>query len=190
MEYISKKLVVSGLRAKLFYWDNTALVSSPEAIGKAVEKITLLSRETGLHLKWRKCHLCQLRKFMERFDNVLKKGFESLIGIKLEERWWRLLQLPAKYGGMSLRSGLQTYGAQHLSSLSKSSDDVERIIGSLNLITVAKRDTEEWLNNALEEKVDLVKIMDEIKTQKKISHDPKNERSKEWQVYLFLTATM
>ena len=57
MEYISKKLVVKGLKAKVFYWDDTALVGSPEAIAKAVEKIRLLSGETGLELRWKKCHL-------------------------------------------------------------------------------------------------------------------------------------
>ena len=57
MQYIAKKLVINGLRVKQFYWDDTALVGTPEAVSKAVEVIRTLSAETGLNLKWKKCHL-------------------------------------------------------------------------------------------------------------------------------------
>ena len=50
MEYIAKKLVIDGLRVKQFYWDDTALVGTPEAVSKAVEVIRTLSAETGLNL--------------------------------------------------------------------------------------------------------------------------------------------
>ena len=43
---------------------------------------------------------------MEDFDAVLRKGFEDLIGKTLEGRWWRVAQLPAKFGGMAMRGGL------------------------------------------------------------------------------------
>ena len=59
----------------------------------------------------------QMERFMKDFDNVLQKGFEVIMGIPIKKKWWRLAQLPPKYGGMALRSGLQTYGAQHLCSL-------------------------------------------------------------------------
>ena len=57
MEYIAKKIVIKGLRVKMFYWDDTALVGTPEAVAKAVETIRLLAEETGLQLRWKKCHL-------------------------------------------------------------------------------------------------------------------------------------
>ena len=104
----------------------------------------------------------QLKKFMKKFDAMLKKAFEGLLGITLEEKWWRLAQLPSKYGGMGMRSGLRTYGAQHLCSLIKSSINIGRIIGAWNVVAVAQRDTEEWMNNARGEKIDIVKIVTEI----------------------------
>ena len=210
MEYIGKKLVINGLKVKQFYWDDTALVATPEAASEALAIIRSLSKETGLQLKWSKSHLygtpelvnkrcktlskpgfpndivfhdsydmiylkapigsdkfvaewletklskleeivnaislmpfkhegftllrscaaeCrvmylmrvipprQLAKFLEGFDRVLQKGFEGLLGIKIEEKCWRLAQLPTKFGGMAVRSGLRTFGAQHLCSL-------------------------------------------------------------------------
>ena len=231
MEYIAKKIVIKGLRVKMFYWDDTALVATPEAVAKAVETIRVLAEETGLQLRWKKCHIygtpelvskcktvspslpsainlhetydmvylkapigsdvfveewldgkvrkleaivtaiakapykheaftllrscaaeCrvtylmrviptrQLEKFMKDFDNVLQKGSEVIMGIPIKKKWWRLAQLPPKYGGMALRSGLQTYGAQHLCSLAKSANNVDRIVGGWNVIAIAKRD--------------------------------------------------
>ena len=55
----------------------------------------------------------QLALFMEEFDAVLRKGFEDLIGKSIEHKWWRLAQLPAKFGGMAMRSGLRTFGAKN-----------------------------------------------------------------------------
>ena len=258
MQYIAKKLEIDGLNVKQFYWDDTALVGTPEAVSKALEVIYSLSTETGLNLKWSKCHLhgtlalverfkavstsefqqnmvmhnsydmiylkapigsdefvaqwlkaklsklkniiaeislmpfkheaftllgscvaeCrvmylmrvlpprQLESFMKSFDKELKSGFEVLLGIQLEEKWWRLAQLPAKYGGMAMRSGLRTLGAQHLCSLAKSADHVERIVGSWNVIAIAKQETEAWLNNACEEKVDIENLVTQLRTGK------------------------
>ena len=201
---------------KQFYWDDTALVATPEAASEALEIIRSLSKETGLNIKWSKSHLygtvelverckslsapgfpngvvfhdsydmiylkapigsdkfvsewletklsklgdivnaislmhegftllkscaaeCrvmylmrfipprQLVRFMEGFDKLLKKGFEGLLGIKIEEKCWRLAQLPAKFGDMAVRSELRTFGAQHLCSLAKSAHNVERM---------------------------------------------------------------
>ena len=85
------------------------------------------------------------------------------MGIKIEEKWWRLAQLPAKFGGMAVRSGLRTFGAQHLCSLAKSADNVERIVGGWNLVAVAKYETEAWLNNASEEKVDVQVLVNQMR---------------------------
>ena len=46
---------------------------------------------------------------MRDFDAILRKGFEKLIGKNLEDRWWRAAQLPAKFGGMAMRSGFFHY---------------------------------------------------------------------------------
>ena len=70
----------------------------------------------------------QMETFMKDFDQVLKRGFERLLGIAIEEKWWRVAQLPPKFGGMALRSGLRTLGAEHLCSLAKSADLVDRIV--------------------------------------------------------------
>ena len=104
----------------------------------------------------------QLKWFMHEFDAVLEKGFHELVGIRLEKKWWRLAQLPPKYGGMGIRSGLRTFGAQHLCSLVKSSCNVGKIVGSWNVDAVARRDTEDWLNNAREEKVDIADLIHRI----------------------------
>ena len=77
MEYISKKLVVKGLKAKVFYWDDTALVGSPEAIAKAVEMIRLLKGETGLELRWKKCHLYGSPKGVSMCKNTHYQRYQS-----------------------------------------------------------------------------------------------------------------
>ena len=100
---------------------------------------------------------------MKSFDAALRKGFEKLIGIELPMRLWRLAQLPPKYGGMALRSGLTTYGAQHLCSLAKVADNVERIVGVWDVLSIAHRDTAEWLTNAREEPVDLDETVNSIR---------------------------
>ena len=87
----------------------------------------------------------QLASFMGEFDAVLRKGFENLIGKSIEHKWWRLAQLPAKFGGMAMRSGLRTFGAHHIVSLTKTSAEVKRIVGSFDACGVAKRETEAWL---------------------------------------------
>ena len=57
MHYISKKLIIKGLRIKIFYWHDTTLVATPEAAAGAVEMIRQLAKETGLELRWKKCHV-------------------------------------------------------------------------------------------------------------------------------------
>ena len=265
MEYFAKKLVIDGLRVKQFYWDDTALVGTPEAVSKALEVIRSLSTETGLNLKWKKCHLygtpelvevcktlkrpsfpnkivihesydmiylkapigcdrfvarwlksklseleiiiaaisrmpfkhegftllkncaaeCrvmylmrvipprQLDSFMKDFDQLLKKGFEELLGTTIGEKWWRQAQLPPKFGGMAVRSGLRTHGAQHLCSLAKCADDVDRIVGGWNAVEVARRETEAWLNNACEEVVDIEVLVTRLRSEEE-------DRANDW----------
>ena len=80
----------------------------------------------------------QLVNFMKDFDQVLKKGFEKLLGTTIGEKWWRLAQLPPKFGGMALRSGLRTQGAHHLYSIAKCANNVDRIVGGWNAVAVAR----------------------------------------------------
>ena len=89
----------------------------------------------------------QVHDFMLKFDKILRTGFERIIGTTLSEKWWRLAQLTPKFGGMSMRSGLTTYGAQHLVSLAKSAAEVERIVGKYDVLQLAKRETQSWLNH-------------------------------------------
>ena len=53
----------------------------------------------------------QLLEFIDEFDRTLRDGMETLLGQKLTDRWWRIVQLPAKYGGFGLRSGRNVVGA-------------------------------------------------------------------------------
>ena len=104
----------------------------------------------------------QLGKFMTDFDKVLHTGFEGLLGIKIDEKWWRLAQLPPKFGGMSLRSGLRTFGAQHLYSLAKSANNVDRIVNGWDVVDIARRETGVWLSKACEEKVDIEVLVNQL----------------------------
>ena len=98
--------------------------------GKLCELQEIVDRIAGMPykheaftlLRWcgaqcRVTHLCrtippvQLRAFLVEFDAIVRKGFEKLIGTTLEDRWWNLSKLPSKFGGMGLRTGLDTHGA-------------------------------------------------------------------------------
>ena len=48
---------IDGLRKPLFYWDDTALVGTPKALEAAAQVMDKCGKETGLRLKWNKCHL-------------------------------------------------------------------------------------------------------------------------------------
>ena len=100
----------------------------------------------------------QPKKFMEEFDVMLQRGFEDLLRIPSEKKWWRFAQLLPKYGGMALRSGPQTY-AQHLCSLAKSALNIERIFGSWDSIAIAKRDAGKWLAKARDKKLNVDAIV-------------------------------
>ena len=54
----------------MFYWDDTALVGRPEAVAEAVKTIRQLATETGLQLRWKKCHLYGLPEVLSRCKTV------------------------------------------------------------------------------------------------------------------------
>ena len=76
MEFIASKIKnIEGLRVHQFYWDDTALVGSPEAVAVAARTIQDLSTETGLHLKWKKCHLNGAPEVIQRCKKLSASGF-------------------------------------------------------------------------------------------------------------------
>ena len=193
--------------------DDTALVATPEALAKATQIIANCTTETGMRLKWPKCHLhglpattvrckllafpktihfhqnfnmvclkapigddvfvrswldkklssltkivcflcamphkheaatllrstaaecrvvylmrilppTQISRFISDFDATLRKGFEQLLGIPMDDLSWEIAKLPPKYGGMGWRTGLHTFGAHYIASLSKNSERI------------------------------------------------------------------
>ena len=48
---------IPGFRTTLFYWDDTTLVGTPAALTTAAKIFSDCWRETGLRLRWKKCHL-------------------------------------------------------------------------------------------------------------------------------------
>ena len=97
--------------------------------------------------------------FMLKFDRTLREGLEKIIGIKLDDKWWRLAQLTPKFGGLSMRSGLTTYGAQHMVSLAKSAKEVERIVGEYDVLQLAKRETGTWLDRMCSDSINIEELV-------------------------------
>ena len=65
-----------------------------------------------------------------------------------------------------MRSGLTTYGAQHLVSLSKSASEVERIVGKWDVVQVAKHETESFFSRSYSEVVDIEKQLTKYRAAK------------------------
>ena len=103
---------------------------------------------------------------MGDFDNLLKRGFERLIGRKVLPKKWCLAQLPPKYGGMSIRSGLRTHGAHHLTSLVKTAPDVSRIVGDHDLLGKLESELQQWLDKALNKNTNIAGLVATIQEQK------------------------
>ena len=70
-------MVINGLKVKQFYWDDTALVATPEAASEALAIIRSLSKETGLHLKWSKSHLYGTPELVERCKSLSTPRFPN-----------------------------------------------------------------------------------------------------------------
>ena len=89
----------------------------------------------------------QISSFIAQFDNVVRAGFEQILGIPMNDLWWDIAKLPPKYGGMGWRTGSHTYGAQYIASLAKTKEFVRRIIPNQNLVSIAERDAGAWLKD-------------------------------------------
>ena len=106
----------------------------------------------------------QINAFLTKWDRILREGFEKLIGSSLEDRWWAISRLNSKYGGIGLKSGKNTAGAQHLTSLVNSAEGVRRFIPSWNLNEIAETSTAVWFHKHLGMNTEiplLVKAVDE-----------------------------
>ena len=77
---------------------------------------------------------------------MVRKGFEKLIGVELSDKWWSLTKLPSKYGGMGLRTGLNTYGAQYTMSLAYCEEDIKTFVDGYNVLDVVEIDAQQWLS--------------------------------------------
>ena len=74
-----------------------------------------------------------------------------------------MARLQSKHGGMGLRTGLHTAGAQHLSSLAKCSVDISKFIPSWNGLMIAQEDTGWRLERQLEKKIDVGDLYHKIR---------------------------
>ena len=66
---------IKGLKINHFFWDDTALVGTPEAVAEAARTIQNLSAETRLHLKWKKCHLYEMPQVIEKCKSLAGPSF-------------------------------------------------------------------------------------------------------------------
>ena len=125
---------------------------------------------------------CQIASFMREFDSVLRKGFEDLIGKSIEDKWWRVAKLPAKFGGMAMRSGLKTFGAQHIVSLIKTSEEVCRIVGPYDACGVAKLAAGDWLTIACGGDVTVEQVIEKIQKRENVGVGIGLQRQKDYSV--------
>ena len=68
----------------------------------------------------------------------------------------------SKYGGIGLKSGIHTAGAQHLQSLVNSAKGIRRFIPNWDLNQKAKEESEVWLSEKLGKKVDTSLIISSL----------------------------
>ena len=97
------------------------------------------------------CNLCAYitttaaGQLYERFWYSIAIGVREAFGNQYRREVVTISVATSKIGGMALRSGLRTFWAQHLCSLAKSADDVERIVGIWDVVAIAKGEVEGWL---------------------------------------------
>ena len=159
----SDDFVTAELNTKL-----ETLKSKVESISKMPFKMeafnllkTCLSRCRVTHLM-RVLPPLQITKFLGEWDSVLRNAFEVIINSKLDDKWWAVVRLNSKYGGMGLKSGIHTAGAQHLTSLVNSADGIKKFIPSWNLHESAREATEGWLCQQLGRTVNINLLVDSV----------------------------
>ena len=111
----------------------------------------------------------QTSAFIAQFDTAVRSGFEEILGISMNDPWWDIAKLPAKYGGMRWKTGSLTSKAHYIASLAKTFDSVRNIIPDHNPERIAKRDAAEWLQNFAPPNVTVERMIRAIRNPK----DPK-----------------
>ena len=110
----------------------------------------------------------QSEDFVTAFDEVLRHGFEKLIGTKLEKKWWRVARLPPKFGGMAMRSGTSSLGAQYAVSVTKCSPEISKMVGEIyKAEKIIARDAKHWLDKTLGKDVDVEALVTELQHRNK-----------------------
>ena len=106
----------------------------------------------------------QVEPFIKKFDKLLKHAFEKLVGTTIAEKWWRIAKLPAKYGGMRLRTGLSTLGAQYTVNVIKNAENIARLLptGAWSASDVITQDSKPWLDKKWKKDVDVSKIITQL----------------------------
>ena len=71
MQYVVEKIQnIPGLRTTLCYWDDTALIGTPDELAKAAHIINEMADETGLKLRWGKCHLHGTKQIIDMCHQI------------------------------------------------------------------------------------------------------------------------
>ena len=65
---------------------------------------------------------------------------------------------------MGLRSGLCTFRAHHFFSIANAAINVERIVGEIAVVLLAKRKTEVWLSKACQEQLDIGNLVNRLRS--------------------------
>ena len=89
----------------------------------------------------------QTSAFIEKFDTIVRSGFEKILGIPINDLWWDIAKLPPKYGGMGWKTGSHTYGAHYVTSLAKTTDSVRRIIPDHDPASIAEYGATKWMQH-------------------------------------------
>ena len=97
----------------------------------------------------------QITKFLNGFDRELKGAMEKILGNKLNNEQWLVCQLPAKYGGLGLRSGKLVAGAQHVMSMQKCAEQMANHSKGWSLERRAKETSEAWLKDRIGPEFDM-----------------------------------
>ena len=84
---------------------------------------------------------------------------ERILGHNLNEDQWLVCQLPAKYGGLGLRSGKLVAGAQHVMSLQKCASDMATHAKGWNLQPSVLESSESWLKECIGSDFDINKYI-------------------------------
>ena len=150
------------------------LKETVEWVAKMPQKHEAFSLLQGCVSACRVTHLArtvpprQIAAFFDEFDTVLRAAFEELIGTELEDRWWRQCQMTGKNGGISLRSGKNTFGAQHVMSLLVTEGLVKRFVPDYDVVSVIKEECAAWFEEKCAGSIEIEKIVEHFRSHKEI----------------------